>query len=58
MSITSNNLRIREVINQVVNDPDYKEIASVPLFSFHQIGIIILAYLFVFGGMYLHMEWG
>ena len=53
MSITSNNLRVREVINQVVNDPDYKEISRVPLFSIHQIGLIISAYFLVFGGIYL-----
>ena len=53
MSITSNNLRVREVINQVVNDPDYKEISRVPLISIHQIGLIISAYFLVFGGIYL-----
>ena len=56
MSITSNNIRVREIINQVVNDPDYKEISTVPLISFHQIGLILLAYALVFGSIYLHLS--
>lgn len=52
MSITTNHLRVREVINQVINDPDYKEISSVPLFSILQIGLIILAYALVLSGIY------
>lgn len=54
MSITSNNLKVREVINQVVNDPEYKKVAHVPLFSLHQISLILIAYVGVFGGMALY----
>ena len=57
MSITSNNLQVREIINQVVNDPAYRNISSVPLVSVHQIGLIILAYAGVFGGMVIHAYW-
>ncbi|MEL7425533.1 MAG: fatty acid desaturase [Bacteroidota bacterium] len=53
MSVT-NNLKVREVINQVVNDPEYKRVAAVPLFSGHQLGLIALAYGGVFGGMALY----
>ncbi|NNL16976.1 MAG: hypothetical protein HKO81_10090 [Flavobacteriaceae bacterium] len=55
MSITINTPKIREVINQVVNDPDYKQVSKVPLFSLHQIGLIILAYTGFIGGIYLHL---
>lgn len=58
MSITANNLKVREVINQVVNDPAYREVSEVPLLSFHQVGLILLAYLGVFGGMALHVYAG
>ena len=44
MSITINSSQVREVINQVVNDPDYKQVSKVPLFSGYQIGLIVLAY--------------
>jgi len=54
MSFTSGNLQFREVINQVVNDPEYKAVSSVPLISFHQIALISMAYLGVFGGMALY----
>lgn len=40
---TSNKLILREVINNVVRDPEYKSIAKVPLFSAHQIGLTLLA---------------
>jgi hypothetical protein len=40
MSITSNNLKVRELINQVVNDPEYKKVSHVPLISGHQIALI------------------
>ncbi|MEM6725563.1 MAG: fatty acid desaturase, partial [Bacteroidota bacterium] len=55
MSITSNNLRVREVINQVVNDPAYKQVAHIPVVSIHQVGLIVLAYVLVFGGIALHL---
>ena len=44
MSITSNNIEVREIIHQVVNDPDYKEVSHVPLISWHQLGLIFIAY--------------
>ncbi|MFT4987007.1 MAG: ferredoxin-NADP reductase/fatty acid desaturase [Chitinophagales bacterium] len=55
MGLTASNLKLREVINQVVNDPNYKKVSSVPLFSFHQIGIILFAFTGIFGGMALHV---
>ena len=30
MSITSNNLEVREVIHQVVNDPVYRKVSHIP----------------------------
>ena len=58
MSITSNNLKVREVVNQVVNDPDYRSVSSVPLISIHQLGLIFIAYFGVFAGMALHVYGG
>lgn len=55
MSLTSNNLQFRQVINQVVNDPQYKLVSSVPLVSVHQVLLIIFACLGVLGGMALHL---
>ena len=52
MDVTSN-LKVREVINQVVNDPAYKAVAKVPLISFHQLGLLFLTFLLVFGGIFL-----
>lgn len=51
MSIVNNNLKVREVINQVVNDPDYKFVAHVPLISFHQLGLFFFSLILVFGGI-------
>lgn len=53
MSFVSNHPRVREVINQVVNDPQYKAVSSIPLFSLHQIGLTLFAYTLVLSGMYL-----
>ncbi|MEM9822483.1 MAG: fatty acid desaturase [Bacteroidota bacterium] len=53
MSFVSNNLKVREVIHQVVNDPNYRKVSSIPLFSLHQIGLTVLAYVLVFSGIYL-----
>lgn len=58
MSITSNNLKVREIINQVVNDPEYKKVSSVPLISLHQLALIIIAYGCVFGALALHIYSG
>jgi len=55
MSITSNNLKVREIIHQVVNDPEYKAASSVPLISMHQLGLILLAYTGIFGGIALYL---
>lgn len=44
MSITINSNEIREVLNQVVNDPEYKQVSKVPLLSIYQIGLLLLAY--------------
>ncbi|MDF1695349.1 MAG: fatty acid desaturase [Saprospiraceae bacterium] len=53
MSITSNNLEVREIIHQVVNDPDYREVSFVPVFSIHQLALILIAYGGVFGGIWM-----
>jgi ferredoxin-NADP reductase/fatty acid desaturase len=58
MSFTSNNLKVREVINQVVNDPQYKQVAHVPLISYPQLGLVLLSYLCVVGGIALHLYAG
>lgn len=44
MSITIHNSQVREVINQVVNDPDYKKVSKVPFLSAYQTGLLLLAY--------------
>lgn len=55
MSITSNSLKVREVIHQVVKDPEYREVSHIPLFSLHQIALIIIAYVGVLGGIALNL---
>ncbi len=55
MSITSNNLKVREVIHQVVKDPAYREVSHVPILSLHQIALILIAYVGVLGGIALHL---
>jgi len=57
MNSSSNHLELRAAINQVVNDPQYKEVASIPLFSVHQIGLIVFSYACVFGGIFLHLSY-
>lgn len=59
MSITSNNLKVREIIHQVVNDPNYRAVSAVPLLSPHQLGLIALAYIGVLSGiiLYLYADW-
>tara|TARA_B100000497_G_C7595646_1_gene358083 strand:- start:447 stop:764 length:318 start_codon:yes stop_codon:yes gene_type:complete len=49
----SNPIILRDVINKVVHDPEYKSLSQVPLFSFHQIGLTILAYVLVLLGVFL-----
>ncbi|MEM9933354.1 MAG: fatty acid desaturase [Bacteroidota bacterium] len=58
MSITSHSPVVREVINQVVNDPDYKKVSYVPLLSIPQVALIVFSYLCVFGSLYLHLSYG
>ena len=55
MSITSNNLKVREIINQVVKDPEYKAVSSVPLISWPQLALIIFSYVGVFGSIALYL---
>lgn len=57
MSITINNAQIREVINQVVNDPDYKKVSEVPVISWHQIRLIIAAYSGFIGSVIAYLAW-
>ena len=58
MSITLHNVKVREVINQVVNDPKYKKVSEVPLVSLHQIGLIVLAYTGFVGAALLNLYLG
>ena len=53
MSTATNNLKLREVINQVVNDPQYKSVSAVPLISIPQIGLLLFTLTLIFGGIYL-----
>ncbi len=53
MSNATNNLKLREVINQVVNDPQYKSVSAVPLISIPQIGLLLFTMTLIFGGIYL-----
>jgi len=53
MSNAANNLKLREVINQVVNDPKYRSVSAVPLISFVQIGLLLFTLTLVLGGIYL-----
>ena len=50
---SSNKLNLREVINKVVHDPEYKSIAKVPLLSFHQIGLTLFALGLVTIGLFM-----
>ncbi len=51
--MVNSNLKVREVINQVVNDPEYRKVSYVPVISWPQVGLLFLTFLLVFGGMYL-----
>ena len=53
MNSATNNLKLREVINQVVNDPKYKSVSTVPLISIPQIGLLLFTLTMIFGGIYL-----
>lgn len=44
MSMTANDFEMRSIIGQVVKDPAYKKVAQVPLFSVHQLALIIASY--------------
>ncbi len=52
MSIVTNNLKVREVINQVVKDPKYKSVSTVQLISITQIGLFLLTWTLFLGGIY------
>ena len=53
MSSVTNNLKLREVINQVVNDPHYRSVSTVPLISYVQLGLLFFTLSLIFGGIYL-----
>jgi len=53
MSGATNNLKLREVINQVVNDPQYRSVSTIPLISFVQLGLLFFTLSLIFGGIYL-----
>ena len=55
MAISPDHLKLRAYIHQVVNDPQYKEIAAIPLISWPQMGLIALSFLCVFGGIFLFL---
>jgi ferredoxin-NADP reductase/fatty acid desaturase len=56
MSITAQRLKVREVVNQVVNDPEYHSVSHVPLISGHQISLILFAYVGVLGSIALYFQ--
>lgn len=56
MSITVHSLKVREVVNQVVNDPKYHSVSSVPLVSGHQLAVILFAYVGVLGSISLFFQ--
>ena len=49
---TATNLKAREIIHQVVNDPQYKKVSAIPLFSTHQIGLMLFSYVLFGLGIY------
>jgi len=53
MSNATDNLKLREVINQVVNDPQYRSVSTIPLISFVQLGLLFFTLSLIFGGIYL-----
>ncbi len=55
MHTSANHIKLREVINQVVNDPHYKKVATIPLISVPQIALITLSYACVIGGIALNL---
>ena len=55
MATTSDHIKLREYIHQVVNDPAYKKLSTIPLFSWPQIGLVLFSYACVFGGIYLYI---
>ncbi|MEO0898146.1 MAG: fatty acid desaturase [Bacteroidota bacterium] len=57
MTAQTEHARLREYINQVVNDPAYKKIATIPLISWPQIALIVFSYLCVFGGIALYLNY-
>ena len=56
MSITINAPKVREVIHQVVNDPDYQQVSEVPFLSIYQLGLILSAYLGFLAGILLYLQ--
>ena len=53
MNSATNNLKLREVINQVVNYLLYRSVSTVPLISFVQLGLLLFTLSLIFGGIYL-----
>ena len=46
------NLEVREVLNQIINDPEYREYSRIPLLSLHQLGMIVLCWSAAFFSIY------
>ncbi|MEL6867116.1 MAG: fatty acid desaturase, partial [Bacteroidota bacterium] len=53
MGVATDHLKVREVINQVVNDPQYKAVSAVPLIAFPQLGLLLFTLSLIIGGIYL-----
>jgi ferredoxin-NADP reductase/fatty acid desaturase len=57
MSIT-HNPAIREVLSQLVGDPDYEKVAHVPVIAWQQIALIVAAYGGTAFGIIGYLQWG
>jgi len=57
MAVTRNPA-VREVLSQVVSDPDYGHVSHVPLFAWQQIMLIVLAYGGTALGIIGYLQWG
>lgn len=57
MSVTRNPA-VREILNQVVSDPDYADVAHVPVLAWQQLALIALAYAGTAIGIIGYLQWG
>ncbi|MEM9576312.1 MAG: fatty acid desaturase [Pseudomonadota bacterium] len=47
---------VREVLNQIISDPDYGEVAKVPFLSLHQFSLVALCWLGAFASVYGYFQ--